>query len=165
MRAPSTRTRQTLLRSGGPVAVLLAGLMVWQGSEATFVAETFDAGNNGQAVDGQLSNNRAGGAMFSVGNLTPGQWALHCIVVTSNGVTGVAKTCFENNVSDGLQNNITMQVQQGTGGSYATGFTPIATVSTVGRFGPGAIAYPAATLLGLLWPPLILVGMAGVAAY
>jgi uncharacterized membrane protein len=35
----------------------------------------------------------------------------------------------------------------------------------VRRFGLGTIAYPVATVLGLLWPPLILVAMGGIAAY
>ena len=33
------------------------------------------------------------------------------------------------------------------------------------RFGVGTIIYPAATVLGLLWPPLILIAMGGVAVY
>jgi uncharacterized membrane protein len=33
------------------------------------------------------------------------------------------------------------------------------------RFGLGIIIYPAATALGLLWPPLILIAMGGVAIY
>ena len=35
----------------------------------------------------------------------------------------------------------------------------------VRRFGFGTIAYPIATLLGLLWPPLVLVAMAGLTTY
>jgi uncharacterized membrane protein len=37
--------------------------------------------------------------------------------------------------------------------------------AAVRRFGLGTIAYPAATVLGLLWPPLILVAMGAMAAY
>ena len=46
MRAPSSRTRRILSVGAAPVAVLLAGLMVWQGSQAAFTAETYNAGNN-----------------------------------------------------------------------------------------------------------------------
>src|SRR5450631_3838249 len=60
MRAPSTRTRKILLGSSGPVAVLFAGLMVWQGSEAAFTAETYNAGNNWQAGSVTLSNDGTG---------------------------------------------------------------------------------------------------------
>jgi len=35
----------------------------------------------------------------------------------------------------------------------------------VRRFGLGTIAYPAATGLGLLWPPLILIAIGALAAY
>ena len=132
MRAPSTRTRKILLGSSGPVAVLFAGLMVWQGSEAAFTAETYNAGNNWQAGSVTLSNDGTGGAMFSIGSLVPGQKDSHCIVVTAEGVAGVVKTYTQNDVQDGLENNITMKIEQGTGGSYAdcTGFTPAATEAT-----------------------------------
>ena len=33
------------------------------------------------------------------------------------------------------------------------------------RFGLGTVAYPAATLLGLIWPPLILIAMGALAGY
>ena len=39
MRAPSSRTRRIVSLSAAPVAVLLAGAMVWQGSSAAFTAE------------------------------------------------------------------------------------------------------------------------------
>lgn len=132
MRTPSNRTRKILALSGGPIAILLAGLMVWQGSQAAFVAETYNAGNNWQAGSVTLSNDGTGGAMFSIGNLVPGQTGSHCIVVTATGVAGVVKTYTENSVPDGLENNITMKVEQGTGGTYGdcTGFTPIATYGT-----------------------------------
>jgi hypothetical protein len=132
MRAPSTRTRKSLLWGSGPMAVLLAGFMVWQGSQAAFVAETFNAGNNWTAGSVILTNDGTGGAMFSIGSLVPGQTDSHCIVVTAEGVAGVVKFYTQNNVSDGLQNNITMKVEQGTGGSYGdcTGFSPTVTEAT-----------------------------------
>jgi hypothetical protein len=131
-RTPSTRTRRILALSSGPVAILVAGLMVWQGSEAAFTAETFNAGNNWQAGSVTLSNDGTGGAMFSIGSLVPGQTGTHCIVVTATGVAGVVKTYTQDNVSDGLQNNITMKIEQGTGGTFAdcTDFTPEATHAT-----------------------------------
>jgi hypothetical protein len=129
---PSPRTRKILALCGGPVAILLAGLMVWQGSQAAFVAETFNAGDNWQAGSVALSNDGTGGAMFSLGTLVPGQTGSHCIVVTATGVAGVVKTYTQNNVLDGLENNITMKIEQGTGGSYGdcTGFASAATFAT-----------------------------------
>jgi hypothetical protein len=124
MRTPSTRTRKLLLFSSGPVAILLAGLMVWQGSEAAFSSETFNAGNNWQAGSVTLSNDGTGGAMFSVGSLVPDDTATHCIVVTAIGVPGIVKAYTTDNVQDGLENNITMKIEQGTGGAFGncTGF-------------------------------------------
>ena len=132
MRAPSTRTRRILLRSSGPVAVLLAGLMVWQASNAAFSAETYNAGNNWNTGTVQLTNDGTGSAMFTLQNLVPMQTGSHCIAVTANGVAGVVKTYTQNNVTNGLENNLTMKIEQGTGGSYAdcTGFTATATEAT-----------------------------------
>jgi len=132
LRTPSKRTRRLLALSTGPVAILVAGLMVWQGSEAAFTAETFNAGNNWQAGSVTLSNDGTGGAMFSIGHLVPGDTGEHCIVVTATGETGIVKTYTQDNVSDGLQNNITMKIEQGTGGSFGdcTNFVPAATHDT-----------------------------------
>jgi hypothetical protein len=106
--------------------------MVWQGSQAAFVAETYNAGDNWQAGSVTLSNDGTGGAMFSIGSLVPGQTGTHCIVVTATGVAGVVKTYTQDNVQDGLENNIMLKIEQGTGGIYAdcTGFTPTATYDT-----------------------------------
>jgi hypothetical protein len=133
MRPPSTRIRKTLLRGSGPVAVLLAGVMVWQGSDAAFTAETYNAGNNWAAGSVAISNDGTGGAMFSLNNVTPSATGSHCIVVTTDAdVAGTVKTYLQNNISDGLQNNITMKIEMGTGGSYSdcTGFTATATEDT-----------------------------------
>jgi hypothetical protein len=137
MRAPSTRTRKILLWGSGPVAVLLAGAMVWQASNAAFTAETYNAGNNWKAGSVFLSNDGTGSAMFALPNIpvTPtAQTGSHCIVVTATSdVAGVVKTYLTNNASGGLQNNIKMKVEQGTGGSYSdcTGFTPAAVLPAV----------------------------------
>jgi hypothetical protein len=129
MHTPSNRTRKILALSGGPVAILLAGLMVWQGSQAAFVAETYNAGDNWQAGSVTLSNDGTGGAMFSIGSLVPGQTGSHCIVVTAEGVPGVVKTYTQNNVLDGLENNIKIKIEQGTGGTYGdcSGFEAVTT--------------------------------------
>jgi len=130
MRAPSTRTRRIALWSTGPAAVLLAGLMVWQASNAAFSSETYNAGNNWNSGSVTLTNDGTGSAMFTLQNLVPMQTDSHCIVVTgTSSVVGTLRTYFTNNVPDGLENNLTMKVEQGTGGSYGscTGFNPAAT--------------------------------------
>jgi hypothetical protein len=120
MHAPSNRTRRILLRSSGPVAVLLAGLMVWQGSQAAFTAETFNAGNNWNTGSVLLTNDGTGSAMFTLQDLVPMQTGSHCINVTAtSNVAGTIRTYFPNGVANGLENNLTMKVEQGTGASYA----------------------------------------------
>jgi hypothetical protein len=131
MRAPSIRIRRVLFRSGGPIAVLLAGTLVWQGSNAAFTAETHNNSNSWNAGSVTLSND-AGGAMFALTNLTPGATGSKCIVVTATStVTGVVKTYVQALTAGGLENNITVSIQQGTGGSFAdcAGFSATATVA------------------------------------
>lgn len=132
MRTPSIRIRKFLLWGSGPVAVLLAGLMVWHGSQAAFTAETYSAGNNWNTGTVLLTNDGTGGAMFSLQDLVPMQTGSHCITVTAaTTVPGVVKVYFGNTTPDGLQDNLTLKVEQGSGGSYGScaDFTPAATVA------------------------------------
>ncbi len=46
-----------------------------------------------------------------------------------------------------------------------TPIDPVAGKRAIRRFGLGTLAYPAATIAGLVWPPLILVAMGGLALY
>jgi hypothetical protein len=130
MLAPSIRTRRIMFASGGPVAVLLAGLLVWQGSNAAFTAQTATNNNNWNAGSVVLTND-AGGAMFAVSNVTPGASGSKCIIVTSNStVPGVVKTYVSALTAGGLESNITVSIQQGTGGGGlgdCTGFNPVVT--------------------------------------
>lgn len=157
MRAPSIRTRRIVSRSGGPVAVLLAGLLVWQGSNAAFTAETHNNGNNWDAGSLLLTDDDAGGAMFGITNMVPGSTGSKCIVVTATStVAGVVKTYVSSLTAGGLEDNITMLVQQGTGGSFAdcTGFTvaatePVQSLSTMytdhGSFTNGVLSWAKGT--------------------
>ncbi len=47
----------------------------------------------------------------------------------------------------------------------ATAIDPVAGRRATRRFGLGTLAYPAATVAGLLWPPLILVAIGALAVY
>jgi hypothetical protein len=120
MRAPSTRTRKILLWGSGPVAVLLAGAMVWQASDAAFTAETHNSGNNWETGTISLTDDDGGAAMFAAANLTPGQTASRCIVVTANtSVAGTVRMYINSLAAGGLENNITVGVQEGAGSSFA----------------------------------------------
>jgi hypothetical protein len=153
MRAPSLRTRRIATLSTAPIAILLAGSMVWQGSNAAFTAETHNNGNNWDAGSLLLTDDDSGGAMFGVTNMVPGSTGSKCIVVTaSSTVAGVVKTYVSSLTAGGLEDNITMLVEQGTGGTFAscTGFTaaanhaaePLSTIFTDhGSFANGVLAW------------------------
>ena len=130
MHAPSIRTRRIVSRSGGPVAVLLAGLLVWQGSNAAFTAETHNAGNNWETGSVLLTDDDGGAAMFAASNLTPGNTGVKCIEVTAtSNVAGVIRTYVQSLTAGGLQNNIMITIERGAPGTFAdcTGFTAAAT--------------------------------------
>lgn len=120
MRTPSTRLRRIALNGAGPVAVLLAGALVWQGSHAAFTAETYNPGNNWNAGSVVLSDDGSGTAMFNVHNLVPGDTGFRCIVVTgTSDVTGVVRMYFKNATPEGLEDNITLTVERGAGSAFA----------------------------------------------
>jgi hypothetical protein len=132
MHAPSRRTRLILLRSSGPVAFLLAGMMIWQGSQAAFTAEAYSAGNNWSAGAVTLTSDNNGAAAFSVKNVKPGDTGTKCIVVTSGAtLPGLLKTYVSNletAQSKGLEKYIKIQISEGTGGSFndCTGYAETA---------------------------------------
>ena len=117
MRAPSVRFRRIVSLSAAPVAVLLAGVMVWQGSNAAFSSSTHSYGNSWATGSVDISNN-AGGAVFSVQNLVPMQTGSNCITVTTHSnVPGLVKTYFSGLVADGLQDYVKLGIQEGSGGA------------------------------------------------
>src|SRR5450631_758594 len=126
MRAPSIRTRRILTRSSAPVAVLLAGLMVWSGSNAAFSSDTRNVGNSWETGSVALSNDSPGGvAMFQVQNVIPGQTGEKCIRVTAtSSVPGLVKLYTANLGLNGLQDFVKVAIVQGTGGgsNSCTGF-------------------------------------------
>lgn len=112
--------------ASGLVAMLGANLIVWQGSNAAFTAETYNAGNNWQTGSVGLTDSDGGAAMFAVAGLTPGNTGVKCIAVTATSdVPGVVKVYLQSLTAAGLENNITISVEQGTGGTFGdcAGFT------------------------------------------
>ncbi len=125
MRAPSTRVRRTVMLASTPVAVLLAGLMVWQGTNAAFSADTRNIGNSWETGSVAISDDDGGAAMFAVQNLVPGDSGSRCIVVTASPtVASTVKTYVQSLQADGLQDNVFVSMEQGSGGSFGdcTGF-------------------------------------------
>jgi hypothetical protein len=109
-----------------PVAVLLAGAMVWQGSSAAFTAETRNIGNNWETGSVTLTDDDGGAAMFQISNVVPGQTGSKCIAVTASPtVPSIVKLYSADLNSGGLQDYVKVKIEQGTGGSFGdcTGFT------------------------------------------
>ncbi|MEX5303722.1 hypothetical protein [Kocuria sabuli] len=142
MRTPSPRARKIAGLSAAPVAVLVAGVLVWQGSTAAFTATTRNAGNSWATGQVALTDDDAGRAGFTVESLVPGQTGSKCIEVTSNSTVAGEVRAYVQNLSGsatGLEDRIRLQVERGTGGSFNSceGFTPV----------PGALpAQPLSTL-------------------
>jgi hypothetical protein len=126
MRAPSIRTRRIFTLSTAPVAVLLAGAMVWQGSNAAFSADTRNTGNSWETGSVAITDDDGGAAMFQIQNVVPMQPGNKCIAVTTTpSVASTVKFYVANLAADGLQPYIKVTVAQGTGGSFnsCTDFT------------------------------------------
>jgi hypothetical protein len=130
MNTPSSRARKIAYYSAGPLALLVAGGMVWQGSQAAFTASTRNAGNSWSTGSVMLTDDDLGAAAFTVENMVPGQTGQKCIVVTSqSNVEGEVRAYTQNLItSRGLEDRIFFDLEQGTGGSFndCTGFTPTA---------------------------------------
>jgi hypothetical protein len=120
MRAPSLRTRRFAILSAAPVALLLAGSMVWQGSTAAFSSDTRNIGNSWETGSVALSDDDNGAAMFQIQNVIPGQTGSKCIRVTAtSSVAGLVKTYVGDLAADGLDPYIKITIQQGTVGAFA----------------------------------------------
>lgn len=120
MRTPTTRTRRIATLAIGPVAILAAGLLVWQGSTAAFTATTRSTGNNWETGSVVLSDDDQGAAAFRVSGAVPGQTGSKCLVVTSeSNVPGEVRVYLNTLGAQGLENNITVSLSIGHGGSFA----------------------------------------------
>ncbi|WP_150309126.1 hypothetical protein [Planctomonas psychrotolerans] len=133
MKKPSARIRTVLGLSAAPVAILLAGGMVWQASSAAFTATTRNAGNSWSTGSVTLTDDDRGVAAYSVTNLVPGQTGTKCLVVTSTATVPGEVRSYVTNLAPsaiGLAERITYKLEAGTGGSFndCTGFVPDAGV-------------------------------------
>lgn len=149
MIAPSLRIRRIAAFSAAPVAVLVAGLMVWQGSTAAFTARTQNVGNNWATGSVTLADDDAGTAMVALDGLVPGQGGSKCITVTSSStVPGVVKLYMTRTGMNGLEDYILGNMEPGTGGSFGscTGFVADGPADPLASFSDfAALAYDFAT--------------------
>ncbi|GAA3338191.1 hypothetical protein GCM10017714_08360 [Curtobacterium pusillum] len=134
MKKPSARMRTLLGFGAAPLAIVIAGGLVWHSSYAAFTATTRNAGDSWSAGSVALTDDDKGAAAFSVTNLVPGDTGTKCIVVTSNAnVPGEVRDYAANlSSTTGLSEHIQFKVEVGTGGSFndCTGFTPDGSTAT-----------------------------------
>jgi hypothetical protein len=130
MKTPSSRIRKIAAFGAAPLAILIAGTMVWQGSQAAFTASTRNSGSAWSTGNVVLTDDDLGAAAFTVENIVPGQTGQKCIVVTSGSdVPGEVRAYTQNLISaKGLEDRVFFDLEQGTGGSFnnCAGFTPTA---------------------------------------
>lgn len=134
IKLPSARVQKVAALSAAPVAVLLAGGLVWSGSQAAFTANTRNSGNSWSTGSVLLTDDDAGRAAFTAEGIVPGQSGQKCIVVTSgSNVPGEVRAYTQNlqTSAQGLERYITFDVEQGapnSGGTFndCTGFVPLA---------------------------------------
>jgi len=106
------------MRSAAPVVgLLVAGLLVWQGSNAAFTATTTSPNNAWTAGTVALDNNSnagnfavTGAATFSVSNIKPGDTLTRCVTVRSTGSVAGGGRFYATNVTGALAPRINITV-------------------------------------------------------
>lgn len=129
MRKPSAKVTRWSTALATPIAVVVAGLMVWQASYAAFSGQTRNSGNEWSTGSITLTDDDAGSARFSVTNMVPGDTQTKCITVTANAtVAGEVRGYAVNPKIDNadLADSVKFTVESGKDGSFAdcTGFVP-----------------------------------------
>ncbi|QKS17477.1 hypothetical protein HUN59_15820 [Curtobacterium sp. Csp2] len=124
-----------------PAALVASGVVVSTASYSAFSDVTSNPTSNWTAGSVALSDDDSNTALFTVTNLKPGSTGSKCIAVTSSGSLPSAVKLYTSSLTSqkDLAANITMTVDQGTGGGFGScdGFTALAT---------GASVIPATTL-------------------
>lgn len=127
-------SRRRLLGVALPVVLGLglSGLIVWQASYSAFSTTTSNNGNNWTTATVGLSNDSGGTPMFTVSNIAPGATGNRCIQISSTSTVPSAVklyTAIGAAPSNDISQYINVQIEQGTGGTFAScsGFTPSGT--------------------------------------
>lgn len=128
----STTPKKLVAGAAVPLALLASGGLVWHASYSAFSATTASPTNNWATGNVALADDDTNTAMFSASNLKPGATGNKCIVVTSSGSLASTVKLYGTSYSTtkGLADNINLQVEEGSGGSFSncTGFTPSSTI-------------------------------------
>ncbi|QWS32659.1 hypothetical protein [Curtobacterium aetherium] len=132
-----------------PVALVASGVVVSTASYSAFSAETVNPSSNWSAGTVSLSDDDNNTALFSATNLKPGMSGSKCIAVTSDGSLASSVKLYATSpaTTKDLASNVTLTIEQGTGGGFGTcaGFTAApatpAYSGTVAGFGSSATNY------------------------
>lgn len=130
MKKPSIKNKKFLAAAATPLALLLAGGMIYQGSNAAFTGQTRNSGNEWATGSVKLTDDDNGAARFRVANMLPGDTQTKCITVTADAsVPSTVKGYAVNPVPStvGLEDRVKVTIESGNGGSFAdcAGFTQV----------------------------------------
>jgi predicted ribosomally synthesized peptide with SipW-like signal peptide len=92
-------------RQNGVIALVAVGIsaaLVLTATNAAFTATTTNPGNTFAAGSVALSDDDNGSAMFSTGNLKPGDSETHCILVSYSGTLGAQVRLYGTTTGTGL---------------------------------------------------------------
>lgn len=122
MNRPSQRTTKVVAALATPAALVAAGVLVFQASNAAFTGQTRNSGNEWSTGSVNLTDDDNGQARFQVTNMLPGQTQTKCIKVTANAsVPSLVKGYAVNPVPSvqKLEDRIKVTIESGDGGSFA----------------------------------------------
>jgi len=115
-----------------PAAILAAGLVVSTSSYAAFSSSSSNDGDAWRAGTVRIGDDDTGRALFAAANVKPGDGGTNCITVTSTGSLASDVRLYAANVggSSGLADQLTLKIEQGTGGGFGscTGFAAQSTL-------------------------------------
>ncbi|MBJ7331284.1 MAG: hypothetical protein JHC95_15430 [Solirubrobacteraceae bacterium] len=128
-----------------PVAVLVAGAMVWHTTAAVFSGGTQNAGNAFATGSVSLDDDDGGVAPFSVSGMQRSDTGSRCIAVSYTGSLNAAVKLYAASVTGQLAPYLDLTIEQGTGGGFSScaGFAPSATLfsGTLQAFGAAATSH------------------------
>lgn len=118
-----------------PAALVASGVVVSTASYSAFSATTVNPTSNWTAGSVALTDDDNGTALFNATGLKPGSTGSNCIAVTSTGTLPSTVKLYGSAAAatKGLDGQITLTVEQGTGGGFGTctGFVPASSNGTV----------------------------------
>ncbi len=147
---PSRKVATIVSLIAVPAALAASGLVVAQSSYSAYSATTVNPTSNWATGTVALADDDSNTAAFTASNLKPGSTGTRCIVVSSTGSLPASVKLYGTGAATtkALASDINLTITQGSGGSFGscTGYTPLATGSsvysgTLAGFGTSATAF------------------------